>query len=70
MTSLEDDKRRFRIFLIVNTAMVILAFGGMMGEYYFHLRWLRPVWFLALVVGFGVQLWLVLALRKSVREKK
>jgi hypothetical protein len=70
MTALEEDKRRFKIFLAVNSLMVVLALGGMFAEFFLHLLWLRPVWIGALIVGFSVQLWLVLGLRKSVRERE
>jgi hypothetical protein len=69
ISDLEADKRRFKIFLGVNILMTVVAIAGLVTEFGLKFSQGRPVWMLALVVGFATQVWLIMGLKRSLKEK-
>ena len=69
ISDLEADKKRFKIFIGVNALMTVVAIAGLVCEFGLKITAARGVWMLALVVGFAVQVWLVMGLSQSLKGK-
>ena len=64
------QKRRYRIMLLVTTLCCFAALFGAVGHVSLHQAWGLPLFFLALIVGFGAQIMFIVGLVKASRPGK
>ena len=60
---LETVKRRRNIMMIVNTLAALAALAAAVGYFWFELPWALGGFVVALLVGFGAQIWFIAGLR-------
>ena len=63
-------KRRFRTVMLIDTLCFFVAFGGVYGKVNLHQAWGMPLFVLAMIVGFGVQIAFIVGLMKASRAEK
>jgi hypothetical protein len=64
------QKKRYRGVLAVSTVCVFTAFAGIYSHFTLHQVWGLPLFALAMVAGFGVQIAFIVGLVKASRAKK
>jgi hypothetical protein len=62
-----QQKRRYWLMLLVTTLCCFGALFGVMGHVSLHQAWGLPLFFIALVVGFGAQIMFIVGLVKASR---
>ena len=63
-------KRRFRIVMLIDALCVFAAFGGIYGHVSLHEPWGMPLFVVAMLIGFGVQIAFIVGLVKASRLEK
>jgi len=66
----ERLKRRFRIVLLIDAVCVFVAFASIYAHVTLRQAWGLPLFVLAMVVGFGVQIAFIVGLVKASRSEK
>jgi len=56
------QRRRLMIMIGVDAVCVLVALASIVGALSFHVGWMLGLFVLAVLVGFGAQVWLVLGL--------
>ena len=56
------QRRRFTIMVAVDAVCLLIGVIAVVGALNFHIGWLRWVFGLAVIVGFGAQVWLIAGL--------
>ncbi|WP_340644431.1 hypothetical protein [Phenylobacterium sp.] len=65
MTEVEITKRRFKIMAGVSAVSVLVAIAAIVCAFRFSQSWLLIVFALALLVGFGAQIWFIAGFRSA-----
>lgn len=65
MTEVQVNKKRLVTMLAVSIISGLVAIGAMFGAITLHQDWLLGVFALALVVGFGGQIWFIVGLGRA-----
>ena len=65
MTEVQVNKKRLMIMLTVSVLSGVVAIGAMFGAITLRQDWLLAVFALALVVGFGGQIWFIVGLGRT-----
>lgn len=67
MTEAEIAKRRFTIMVAVSAASVFVAIAAIICAFRFSQSWLLFVFGVALLIGFGAQIWFITGARSAKR---
>lgn len=59
MTQVEVAKRRFTIMVAVSAVSVVVAVAAIVCAFRFSQSWLLVVFGLAMLIGFGAQIWFI-----------
>ncbi|MDO8913103.1 MAG: hypothetical protein Q8N10_13050 [Phenylobacterium sp.] len=59
MTEAEVAKRRFTVMVAVSAASVFVAIAAIVCAFRFSQSWLLVVFGMALLIGFGAQIWFI-----------
>ncbi|MDO8379657.1 hypothetical protein [Phenylobacterium sp.] len=65
MTEVEIAKRRFTIMVAVSAASVFVAIASIVCAFRFSQTWLLYVFAVALLIGFGAQIWFIAGFRSA-----
>ena len=65
MTEVETTKRRFKIMIGVSAASVLVAIAAIVCAFRFSQSWLLIVFAVALLIGFGAQIWFIAGFRSA-----
>lgn len=65
MNDLEIAKRRLKTMLTYSGGSALIAIVAMTAALRLHQDWLMGVFGLAVIVGFGAQIWFILGLRRT-----
>ena len=65
MTEVEIVKRRFKTMVAVTAASVLLAVAAIICAFRFSQSWLFVVFAVALLIGFGAQIWFIAGFRSA-----
>ena len=58
------QRRRLMIMVGIDAVCVLVALASIVGDLSFHISWLAWLFAIAVIVGFGAQIWLIAGLRK------
>ena len=56
------QRRRFIVMVAIDAVCLLIGLVAVVGALNFHIGWLRWVFGLAVIVGFGAQVWLIAGL--------
>ena len=59
------QRRRLMIMIAIDAVCVVVALVAIIGALSYHVGWMLGLFVLAVLVGFGAQVWLVLGLREG-----
>jgi len=59
------QRRRLMIMIAIDAVCVLVAMVAIIGALGFHVGWMLGLFVLAVLVGFGAQVWLMLGLRQG-----
>lgn len=59
------QRRRLMIMIAIDAVCVLVAVVAIIGALSFHVAWMLGLFVLAVLAGFGAQVWLVLGLIQS-----
>jgi hypothetical protein len=59
------QRRRLMIMIAIDAVCVLVALVAIIDALSFHVGWMLGLFVLAVLVGFGAQVWLVLGLRQG-----
>jgi hypothetical protein len=62
-------RRRLMVMIAINAICVLVAVASMVGALNFHIGWMKPAFVVALLIGFGAQVWLFAGLMRSGSER-
>ena len=59
------QRRRLMIMIAIDAVCVVVALVAIVGALGFHVKWMLGLFVLAVLAGFGAQVWLMLGLMKD-----
>jgi hypothetical protein len=63
-------RQRFMIMVGVNALCVMVALGALVGNLSYHLAYGLPAFAVAMLAGFGAQIWFIVGLAKGGQLEK
>jgi hypothetical protein len=58
-------KRRLAVMGVINVIAVLAAAAALVGYFRFNLTWALGAFVVAMLVGFGAQIWFIAALKRA-----
>jgi hypothetical protein len=58
-------KRRLAVMGVINVIAVLAAAASLVGYFRFNLTWALGAFVVAMLVGFGAQIWFIAALKRA-----
>ena len=59
------QRRRLMIMIAIDAVCVVVALVAIVGALGFHVKWMLGLFVLAVLAGFGAQVWLMLGLMQN-----
>jgi len=62
---LQASRRRLMVMGVINVVAVLAAAASLVGYFRFDVTWALAAFVVAMLVGFGAQIWFIAALRRA-----